>query len=57
MIIGLWEFVKKGDAPKMGITKVGVNGVTAEDLRRPRKKLPLEPLVDTASRLSSTSPS
>ncbi|KAF2005285.1 ribosomal protein L16 [Amniculicola lignicola CBS 123094] len=39
---GLYEFVKKGDAPKMGTTKVGVNGMTEEFLRRPRKVLPLE---------------
>ncbi|KAL5118237.1 39S ribosomal protein L16, mitochondrial [Pleosporales sp. CAS-2024a] len=45
---GLYEFVKKGDAPVMGITKVGVNGVTEADLKRPRKKLPLE---ETAARL------
>jgi hypothetical protein len=32
----------------MGLTKVGLNGVTAEDLKRPRKKLPLE---ETAARL------
>lgn len=50
---GLWEFVKKGDAPKMGITKVGVDGITAEDLKRPRRKLPLEPLEDAAARLPS----
>lgn len=55
-LLGLWEFVKKGDAPKMGITKVGVNGVTAEDLKRPRRKLPLEPLEETAARLPSASP-
>ncbi|KAF2689628.1 ribosomal protein L16 [Lentithecium fluviatile CBS 122367] len=50
---GLYEFVKKGDPPKMGITKVGVNGVTVEDLKRPRVKLPLE---TTAARLPSASP-
>jgi hypothetical protein len=37
----LYEFVKKGDAPVMGITKLA-NGVTEEDLKRPRKLLPLE---------------
>ena len=45
---GLYEFVKKGDPPVMGITKVGVNGITAEDLKRPRRKQPLE---QTAARL------
>jgi len=44
---GMYEFVKKGDPPVMGITKLG-NGVTVEDLRRPRRKLPLE---QTAQRL------
>ncbi|KAF2470584.1 50S ribosomal protein L16 [Lindgomyces ingoldianus] len=39
---GLYEFVKKGDPPVMGITKVGVNGITEADLKRPRKKLALE---------------
>ncbi|KAI9885981.1 MAG: hypothetical protein M1823_002203 [Watsoniomyces obsoletus] len=38
---GVYEFVKRGDAPVMGITKL--DGVTEEELRRPRKKLPLEP--------------
>lgn len=36
---GLYEFVKKGDPPVMGITKLS-EGVTAEDLRRPRLRLP-----------------
>lgn len=38
----------------MGITKVGVNGLTEADLRRPRRKLPLE---ETAARLPSATPS
>lgn len=49
---GLYEFVRKGDAPVMGITKVGLNGVTEEDLKRPRRKLPLE---ETAGRLPEAS--
>ncbi|GME65205.1 Mitochondrial ribosomal protein [Neofusicoccum parvum] len=49
---GQYEFVRKGDPPVMGLTKVG-NGVTAEDLKRPRKKLPLE---ETAERISATTP-
>ncbi|KAJ4985391.1 ribosomal protein L16p/L10e [Stagonosporopsis vannaccii] len=44
---GLYEFVKKGDPPVMGITKLA-NGITAEDLKRPRKLLPLE---QTAGRI------
>ena len=51
MAAGLYEFVKKGDPPVMGITKVGVNGITAEDLKRPRRKLPLD---QTAARLPAT---
>ncbi|KAH7075451.1 50S ribosomal protein L16 [Paraphoma chrysanthemicola] len=52
---GLYEFVRRGDPPVMGVTKVGLNGVTEEDLKRPRRKLPLEnsvaqlPIVSTAS--------
>ena len=48
---GLYEFVKKSDPPVMGITKVGVNGITAEDLKRPRRKLLLE---QTAAQLPAT---
>ncbi|KAB8074475.1 ribosomal protein L10e/L16 [Aspergillus leporis] len=33
---GLWEFVKKGDPPVVGLTKLG-NGVTLESLKRPRR--------------------
>lgn len=47
MSVGLYEFVRRGDPPVMGITKLG-DGVTAEELRRPRRKLPLE---QTAARL------
>jgi len=51
---GLYEFVRKGDAPVMGITKVGLNGVTEEDLKRPRRK---EPLEQTAGRIPDASSS
>lgn len=51
-IIGLWEFVKKGDPPVMGMTKVG-GAVTEEMLRRPRMKLPLE---QTAARIPAAVP-
>ncbi|KAL1966104.1 hypothetical protein VTN77DRAFT_4852 [Rasamsonia byssochlamydoides] len=37
---GLWEFVKKGDPPVVGVTKLG-NGVTLESLKRPRRAEPL----------------
>ncbi|KAK4115484.1 ribosomal protein L16 [Canariomyces notabilis] len=36
---GQYEFVKKGDPPVVGITKLD-GTVTMEDLKRPRKKLP-----------------
>ncbi|KAK7553359.1 50S ribosomal protein L16 [Phyllosticta citricarpa] len=49
---GQYEFVRKGDPAVMGITKLG-NGVTKEDLMRPRKKLPLE---QTADRLPASPP-
>ncbi|EGS22902.1 mitochondrial 54S ribosomal protein uL16m [Thermochaetoides thermophila DSM 1495] len=39
---GQYEFVKKGDPPVVGITKLE-NGITLEDLKRPRKKLPPPP--------------
>lgn len=37
---GLWETVKKGDPPVVGITKLG-NGVTLESLKRARRERPL----------------
>lgn len=37
--LGLHEFVKKGDPPVVGITKLG-NGVTLEKLKRPRREPP-----------------
>ncbi|KAF2460499.1 mitochondrial large ribosomal subunit protein L16 [Lineolata rhizophorae] len=36
---GKYEFVKYGDPPVMGVTKLG-NGVTAESLLRPRRQAP-----------------
>lgn len=35
---GLWEIVKKGDPPMVGITKLG-NGVTLEGLKRARRQI------------------
>ena len=37
---GQWEFVKKGDPPVVGITKL--DGVTLEELKRPRRVVPTE---------------
>lgn len=36
---GMYEFVKKGDPPVVGITKL--DGITMEELKRPRRKIPL----------------
>ncbi|MCJ1424490.1 mitochondrial ribosomal large subunit component [Sticta canariensis] len=47
---GLYEFVRKGDPPVMGITKVPV-GVTLEEMKRPRVKTLLNV---TASPLPAT---
>ena len=38
---GLYEFVKKGDPPVMGLTKMEA-GVTLDDMKRPRVKLPAD---------------
>jgi len=37
---GIYEFVRKGDPPVVGITKL--DGVTLEELKRPRRAIPLE---------------
>lgn len=37
---GMWEFVKKGDAPVVGVTKLG-DGITLESLKLARR--PVEP--------------
>ena len=50
ILLGLYEFVKKGDPPVMGLMKL-TGEVTAEALKRPRKKLPGE---ETAHRLPGT---
>lgn len=53
---GLWEFVRKGDPPVMGITKLE-NGVTEESLRRARRVDPIAPVpsaANTAERLPAT---
>ncbi|KAI4119353.1 MAG: hypothetical protein LQ345_000732 [Seirophora villosa] len=49
---GLYEFVRKGDPPVMGITKVEA-GTTLEEMQRPRLKLPMNV---TAGRLPATAP-
>ncbi|KAL7795198.1 ribosomal protein L16 [Trichoderma ceciliae] len=44
---GQWEFVKKGDAPVVGITKL--DGVTLEDLKKPRKQIAPQQLLEASS--------
>ncbi|KAI0518407.1 ribosomal protein L16p/L10e [Xylaria bambusicola] len=39
---GQWEFVKKGEPPIVGITKL--DGITLEELKRPRRKVSAETL-------------
>ncbi|KAK8094564.1 ribosomal protein L10e/L16 [Apiospora hydei] len=40
---GQWEFVKKGEPPVVGITKL--DGVTLEELKRPRRKVAAETIL------------
>jgi ribosomal protein L16 len=49
--LGMYEFVKKGDPPVMGITKLG-DGVTEEFLKRPRKVLPPPSVEGSAASIS-----
>jgi hypothetical protein len=55
MHIGQWEFVTKGDAPVVGITKL-TGGLTLEDLKRPRKKLPEVEFSGSVTETSSSVP-
>ena len=50
--LGLYEFVRKGDPPVMGLTKMEV-GVTLADMKRPRVKLPADV---KAERISASTP-
>ncbi|KAK6225935.1 ribosomal protein L16p/L10e [Colletotrichum tabaci] len=51
---GQWEFVHKGEPPVVGITKL--DGITLEDLRRPRKPVaPKDLLAEAASKPTSAS--
>lgn len=52
---GLYEFVRKGDPPVMGITKLG-NGVTEESLRMARRPIPGPSLDATANKIKATTP-
>ncbi|GJD01642.1 ribosomal protein L16p/L10e [Colletotrichum higginsianum] len=51
---GQWEFVHKGEPPVVGITKL--DGITLEDLKRPRKPVaPKDLLAEAASKPTSAS--
>ncbi|KAI0900962.1 ribosomal protein L16 [Annulohypoxylon nitens] len=49
---GQWEFVKKGEPPVVGITKL--DGITLEELKRPRRKIPAESLSPVPPPASSS---
>lgn len=51
---GQWEFAKKGDAPVVGITKL--DGVTLEELKRPRRQTAPAELLEASSPTSVTEP-
>ncbi|KAH8677353.1 ribosomal protein L10e/L16 [Xylariales sp. PMI_506] len=51
---GQWEFVKKGTPPVVGITKL--DGVTLEELKRPRKKVDAEKVQATPEVPGAESP-
>ncbi|TQS31381.1 hypothetical protein Golomagni_08336 [Golovinomyces magnicellulatus] len=49
---GQWEFVKRGEAPVVGITKL--DGVTLEDLKRPRRQIAPADLLQASSETTIT---
>lgn len=51
---GQWEFVKKGEPPVVGITKL--DGVTLEELKRPRRQIAPRELLQASSPTSVTEP-
>lgn len=53
--LGLYEFVKKGDPPVMGLTKVQA-GVTLDEMKRPRVKLPTDVTALMPGRLPAATP-
>lgn len=44
--------MKKGDAPVVGITKL--DGITLEDLKRPRKQLAPQELIEVSTSTTTT---
>ena len=57
-VAGMYEFVKKGDPPVVGITKL--SGVTMAELKKPRRAVPLgslpQPTSSEATMPASISP-
>ncbi|KAK3192451.1 39S ribosomal protein L16, mitochondrial [Lecanicillium sp. MT-2017a] len=51
---GQWEFVKKGDAPVVGITKL--DGVTLEELKRPRRQVAPTEMLHASTPTATTEP-
>ncbi|KAM4059964.1 ribosomal protein [Hirsutella rhossiliensis] len=49
---GQWGFVKKGDPPVVGITKL--DGITLEELKRPRRQVAPAALIEASSPTSVT---
>ncbi|KAL6919107.1 hypothetical protein ACHAPO_004224 [Fusarium lateritium] len=49
---GQWEFVKRGDAPMVGITKL--DGVTLEELKRPRRHIAPVELLEASTNTTET---
>ena len=54
-LAGMYEFVKKGDPPVVGITKL--SGVTMAELKKPRRAVPLGTLPPSAIPEATTSTS
>ena len=53
--LGLYEFVKKGDPPVMGLTKIQA-GVTLDEMKRPRVKLPTDVKASMPGSLPAATP-
>ncbi|KAF5653484.1 60s ribosomal l16, partial [Fusarium heterosporum] len=49
---GQWEFVMKGDAPVVGITKL--DGVTLEELKKPRRHIAPVEMLNASSTTTET---
>lgn len=49
---GQWEFVKSGDPPVVGLTKLA--GTTLEELKRPRRQIAPVQILETAALTSPT---